>query len=380
MASASIVDFAALLAPIPGDNPAGESLRYAAAYDTLQEARRADDDLDQGAWVRETKGADWSAVIQIATEALAAKTKDLQLAAWLVEALVKRHGFPGLRDGLRLLRELQERFWESLYPEIDGTDLELRAAPLRWLDEKLPLAIKQIPLTQGMNAEAYAWLHWQESREVDNRGRRDQAEKTALMAEGKMSGEQFDKAVETTPLAYYQELFAELNETWRECEQLDQCVGTKFGQEAPGLTMIKAAIADCRTLVLDIGKKKGGLEPPPELKPPPEPKPASPQSVAANGQAPPEPAVVSTSPPGHATMTSLEPQNRADALNRLQALADYFRRTEPHSPVSYLVHRAVRWGEMPLEAWLEKVIHDESVLAQLHETLGLKDSEIDRAT
>jgi type VI secretion system protein ImpA len=55
-------------------------------------------------------------------------------------------------------------------------------------------------------------------------------------------------------------------------------------------------------------------------------------------------------------------------------VADYFRRTEPHSPVSYLVQRAVRWGEMPLEAWLQNVIHDEGVLEQLRETLGLKDS------
>jgi type VI secretion system protein ImpA len=374
MASPPIVDFAALLAPIPGDNPAGESLRYAAAYDAIQEARRADDDLDQGVWVHETKAADWSTVIKIATEALGAKTKDLQLAAWLVEALVKRHGFPGLRDGLRVLRELQEHFWETLYPEIDDTDLEFRAAPLRWLNEKLPPSIKQIPLTQGMNAEKYTWMDWQESRDVENRGRRDQAAKAALMAEGKMSGEQFDKAVETTPLAYYQTLFEDLSETWREYEQLDELVVNRFGREVLGLTVIKEAIADYRTLVVDIGKKKGGLEtaPEPELTPP-----AGEESADVAVQETPAPVI---SPPDRASVASLEPQSRSDALSRLAALADYFRRTEPHSPVSYLVQRAVRWGEMPLEAWLQNVIHDESVLAQLHETLGLKDSQSDNTT
>ncbi len=104
MATPQTIDVDALLAPIPGDNPAGEPVRYAGPYDAIQEARRADDDLDQGEWKRETKSADWLGVIAIATETLAAKSKDLQIAVWLTEALVKRHGFPGLRDGLRLLR------------------------------------------------------------------------------------------------------------------------------------------------------------------------------------------------------------------------------------------------------------------------------------
>jgi type VI secretion system protein ImpA len=74
-------------------------------------------------------------------------------------------------------------------------------------------------------------------------------------------------------------------------------------------------------------------------------------------------------------MMSLEPQDRADALRRLAAVATYFRNTEPHSPISYLVQRAVRWGEMPLEQWLEDVIHDAGVLSTVRETLGLKESD-----
>ena len=78
-------------------------------------------------------------------------------------------------------------------------------------------------------------------------------------------------------------------------------------------------------------------------------------------------------PRGQLAEMTLEPHNRADALRRLEALAVYFRQTEPHSPVSYLVQRAVRWGEMPLEAWLQDVINDEGVLSRVRETLGLKD-------
>jgi type VI secretion system protein ImpA len=57
----------------------------------------------------------------------------------------------------------------------------------------------------------------------------------------------------------------------------------------------------------------------------------------------------------------------------LAAVADFFRRTEPHSPVAYLVQRAVRWAELPLEEWLKYVIHDDTTLANVRETLGLND-------
>jgi type VI secretion system protein ImpA len=368
MASPTVLDFDTLLTAIPGDNPSGESLRFAAPYDAIQEARRSDDDLDQGDWVRATKAADWSGVIKIATEALATQSKDLQLAVWLVEALVKRHGFPGLRDGLRLLWELQERFWDTLYPEIDDGDLEFRTGLLGWLNLKLPPSIRLIPVTPGMNAEGYGWLRWKESRDIDNIGRRDQSAMAALVAEGKITGEQFDKAVEASPVAHFQTLFEDLNEAWREFEHLDRTVDDRFGRESPGLTGIKQAIADCLSLVTEIGNKKGGFAPTPE----PELTQQAPEEATDVGmQENSEPVLP---PPRRPVVAPSELQNRADALRQLAEVADYFRRTEPHSPVSYLVQRAVRWGEMPLEAWLQNVIHDENVLDQLRETLGLKDS------
>jgi type VI secretion system protein ImpA len=63
-------------------------------------------------------------------------------------------------------------------------------------------------------------------------------------------------------------------------------------------------------------------------------------------------------------------QNRADALRRLADIAVFFRTTEPHSPISHLVERAVKWGNMPLESWLQDVIKDETVIFQLRQTLG----------
>ncbi len=81
-----------LLNPISADKPAGENLRYAPVYDKIKEARREDDDAPQGDWKRERKVADWPLAIKLISEALATKTKDLQLAAWLAEAMLNREG------------------------------------------------------------------------------------------------------------------------------------------------------------------------------------------------------------------------------------------------------------------------------------------------
>lgn len=64
-------------------------------------------------------------------------------------------------------------------------------------------------------------------------------------------------------------------------------------------------------------------------------------------------------------------RTRADALRQLRAVADFFRRTEPHSPVAYLAERGAQWGEMPLHEWLRSVVKDEGVLAQVEELLGI---------
>src|SRR5689334_18714196 len=114
-AVAEITGIEALLAPIPGDNPAGENMQYTGLYDEIREARRSEENLEQGEWKRETKSSDWHLVESLSSDSLATKTKDLQICVWLAEALVKLHGFTGFIDSLKLTRGLLENYWEKLY-------------------------------------------------------------------------------------------------------------------------------------------------------------------------------------------------------------------------------------------------------------------------
>ena len=154
------IDIEAILTPVRGDNPAGEDLRYSQVYEDIKEARRADDTLDRGEWQREIKTSDWNKEVDLAVEALTEKTKDLQIAAWLIEGLILTEGFEGLAAGLKILIGLLEKFWDDAYPPIEGGHLDYRAAPFQFVNEKLSPSVRLIPLTEKGKTPGYSWLQW----------------------------------------------------------------------------------------------------------------------------------------------------------------------------------------------------------------------------
>jgi type VI secretion system protein ImpA len=365
MSSSTVLELEALLAPIPGDNPAGESVRYAGVYDAIQEARREDDALPMGEWQREAKTADWRGVINLCSEAIGKKSKDLQMGVWLVEALTRRDGFAGVREGLQLLREMHERFWDGLYPEIEDGDLDFRAGPLNWLNEKLPAHIRATALTEG--DPPYTWNHWDESRKVDNLGRQNPDATQAAIAEGKITGEQFDKSVAETPRVFYEKLFEDITETKEELSRLEKVVDEKFGPSAPSLIKVRSAIDENHHVVAGMLKKKRDEDPTYKAK-------ADNLTVSTASETNLNSRPYQSDSP---TVTSFagEPRSREEAFQRLAVLAGYLKRAEPQHPVTYLLERAVRWTKMPLDQWLGEVVSNQDALNQLRDTLGIKDRD-----
>ena len=364
MASVPTVDIDAILKPISGDKPCGIDPRDGVSFELLKEARREEDVASQGDWKREVKVADWPKAIQLATKILSTEGKELQVAAWLAEGLVRKHGSAGLRDGLRILRGMHEQYWDSFYPSIEDGDLEFRGGRLEALNKILPIAILNMPLIHPPGGTAYSYWQYKESQEVENlrRGAATDGERkrqlTEALEEGKLEGEQFEKAVATTPLSHCSTILENLNQSWEEFEQFERILDEKYRPEAPSLRVIKEAISDCRSLMNGIVRKKGGVGAPTVSQPD-----IAPREAAM------APVVQMT-----ASGSGIMPVDRADALRRLGAVAEFFRRTEPHSPVAYLVQRAARWGEMPLEEWLQEVIKSDDVLGNVRETLGLTQS------
>ncbi len=259
-----VVDVESILTPIEGESPSGESLRYEGTYDLLIEARRQEDTLNQGAWQTDVKMRDFAEVIRVSVPALQTKTKDLQLAVWLAEALAKEHGLVGLRDGLQILSGLQENFWETLYPEIEDGDMDARANAISWFDEWGALAAKQAPIT---GAEGRSHLDWEDAKRFDipeNIEAFDSAEqqryielKNQAENEGRTTAEMWAKAKAATRRAdceRFDQLLVECKEGYAE---LNRVIEEKYDRnQMPGLSEFKKRSILCTNRSKNFWKKR----------------------------------------------------------------------------------------------------------------------------
>jgi len=336
-----------LLNPISADRPAGENLQYAPIFDKIKEARREDDDAPSGDWALPRKLADWPLTIKLINEALASKTKDLQLTAWLAEAMLRREGIPGLREVLDLDRALIENFWDSLYPELEDGDAEFRAGKLQWIGDKLERAVKLVPLTRtGLN-----WYQYQESRTLGSEEAADTSEKQLArqeaIAAGKIPPEQFDKAFDAAPKSFYVNLEAAFDGALESLALLGDVCDAKFGDVSPNFGVLRAALEEVRQTVHILLQRKREKEPDaPVDEPAAEPVDEVADLVETPVQAEAPAAAAKVAAPARRGALSAEPADREDAIARVVSAAKYLRGANPYDPAPYLLLRGLRWGEL----------------------------------
>jgi type VI secretion system protein ImpA len=350
-----------LLRPIPGDNPSGQYLRFKPVYSQIKEARRADEPGNRGDWERAQKTASFTEVETLAIEALTNQSKDLQIAAWLTEAWTNLRGLNGLTDGLNLMRMLLETFWETLFPEIDEGDLEMRGAPLKWVAATLAIPVKYIPMTRsGLN-----YVKYEESRQVgyqqDATTDKKKDERSTAIDSKMVTAEAFDEAKDATSAEFYERVIERLRPTREALEALHVVCREKFGQDAlPNLLPIRKTLeAVTETAGMFIRQKRpAAMEIPgqgfvEQLDDPDETASVAPLAnrITANSDVAPVPilqaSTQSASPPSLKPEGQfLEPESREDAIARIIQAANYLRNHEPGSVVPYLVLRGLRWGEL----------------------------------
>ena len=334
-----------ILAPIPGDNPSGIDLRYDTKlliYDKLKEYRRQDDDAAQGAWQTERKTANFPLSVKLAQETLATTSKDLQVAAWLTEALIQTEKFSGLRQGLELVLKLLTDYWDTVYPVVEDGDLELRATPLNWLGSMLDFPLRSVPICNA----GYSWIAYTQSRLVGYEDQvktdKDRKARAKMIEEGKLAPEVFDKAFAETPKAFFLLAEKDLDSSLGAVAALDGFCDEKFGDDAPAFGKLKTAITEVRHTVHGLLQKKRENEPDPveEIAPV---EPAADEAVpAVEG----EEAAAPVQSFGLGVMIAAEPADRRQAVASIAAAAAFLRKREPFSPAPYLMLRGLRWGEL----------------------------------
>jgi type VI secretion system protein ImpA len=349
-----VVEPVRLLAPIASDREAGEDLRYTEVYDQIREARREDDpSLPQGVWQTKLKQADWATVGAVCAEALATRSKDLQLAAWLLEARFHLEGLPGVRSGLALLSELCTSYWEGLYPG-SPAELEARLAPIHWLNEKFSLRLRHIPVAHPTNDDAqfFTVADWEEAV---RRGDKEQKERIG-------------QGAAASTRHFYEELLECVQGTSLEATRLERVLQERCGADGPSLGRLRGQLTAAQQILIAFLAEHHGAADPEAPQPLRLPLPDPPAPGGGSGA--PESMDAQNGANGAAPVARF--RTREEAYQVLAEIADYLLRVEPHSPTPYLIKRAVAWGRMPLAEVLQELVRDPNDLRAVYSLLGIE--------
>jgi type VI secretion system protein ImpA len=355
-----------ILNPISDTSPTGSDLSFSPAFDQIAELRRFDDPtLDQGEWVRDFKSADWPGVARLCSDLLTNQTKDLRLAGWMTEALSRTRGFAGMAEGLNACAGLCETFWSDLHPMPDedapasepAERFEQRIGNLKWLLTQLAEVAQTQPLIVGKAAAgggggSGGGAYGRRVIEAVRSRKASEYESTTEPTE-----EQIALALTQTPGDV---LLASLDGTQAALDalaRLQTVIDGHLGVHGPNFSAVRDALKDTQHMLTRFAKERGLL---------------AQTSVTDTGSPTDTGAAMDSAPSAAGTgFTGSAPASRAQALAQLRAVAEFFRRTEPHSPVAYLADKAAKWGDVPLHLWLRSVMKDQASLAQIEEMLGI---------
>lgn len=319
-----------LLAPIAGENPSGRWVRDDPVYEQIKEARREEVDADQGKWQRARKVADPALLLKLAGDVIATQSKDLQLTSWWTEALLKRDGLIGLRDGVAVMRGLLERFWPTLYPALEDGDASMRAGPLDFIALKLIDAMRMAPVNSaGHTFRQYEVAELAGSVE-EARDDARRAAREALDEKKEPLLETVLLAIDTTPLAWYQALLTAINETIADVQALDAAGNDWFGEDAPSYRRLLDMLEQQQHVTTLLLTRRSGGEPAASM----DTSVVSSAASAASGDT------------GARPTMAPQPTGDADAASRVVVSARFMRRARPSDPVPYALLRALRWGAL----------------------------------
>lgn len=358
-----------LLKVISDEAPCGIDCSFSNEFYAIKKARIQDDPLlEQGDWVAEPKQADWAFVSSQSIELLTEKTKDIRLYGWLLEAWSNLYGFEGIAKGLELTQQSLTEFWMLLHPEIAEDDLDQRLGLLQGLINQLPVLIKKTAITNTaisyslMDYEAL--LHQQNLRRKHTEDYDDVPTNTSL--------EQFEQELFNTSKSFQYKNYQAFLEILKQWNILREVLDGLMGVDAPSFAAIESQLESLHSNLKKIYKTEAfGLQPAMATADSVEEKSAVDQQTSTQLT---EHIAVAASAINQPFQPHIQSHvaNREQAMQVLQEISDYFQLNEPHSPVSYMLQKTIKWSQMPLHEWLAQVIKHEDPLEAVHEILGVQ--------
>jgi len=321
-----LIDTENLLQPIAGDEPTGTNLEYDPAFAALERSAQGKPEQQIGETIVAGEPPDWKAVHEQAA-ALLGRSKDLRIVSHLVRALLHRHGFIGLAEGLAVVRGLLERYWAPLHPRLDPDDQHdptIRISALALLsDAQLLGALRAAPIIQS---RAFGAVSLRDlavaSGEMAAAPGAAKMEMTSIEAAFQ---DVSDEALEATALAITKAV-----EHLRRIEGIFTDSAGVSGPDVTGLTQI-------------LNQANRGVGPRLERR----------KGAAAAGDS-----AAHTNGTGPRVALSGEITSREDVVRALDKICDYYARHEPSSPLPLLLQRCKRLATMSFIEIVREMVPD----------------------
>lgn len=366
--SAQVIDVEQLLLPISDEVPAGADPRAdtssSSLYYRTKDARNAARSAERASVeIGSPPPEEWDVVLETSVEILTSHAKDLEVASWLVEALVRRHGFSGLRDGLQILGGIAANFWEVCFPELDEDGVEGKLTSVSGLSGAgavgtLIQPVRLTPLTRGSMA-AYSLWSYEQATELEKIS--DPARKAARISAGAVAMEQFTQSVAETPASEFSTTVKLVDGCLAALANMSATFDAAAGVDSPPVSALRELLEEINSAVRHFAADKL----------------ASVAYVASSeeeGADSAEPTAGGTSTPSAAPRVEGY-SSRDEALSDLIRIAAYFRKTEPQSPTSYTLEEAVRRARMTLQELLVELAEDPAQVQRILRAAGIRNIE-----
>lgn len=387
------MDYKKLLEPIEEGNPTGfylkgERAQYRALRNTFNAAQSSfrrlietpESSSDEALF--EENQNNWQEVSQACWQTLTEKSKDVEVYCWWVMSLVfQDQSIARIAAALETLPPFIETFWPDINPYLPDEKLK-SSEPAEQASERAELQLR--PLVQLLGESEGSGLLYMPLQMLSLVGDIDHSQYLSATKTQTLPA-LTEKAKQTFPL-----LKEEITQTVESLALAIDSVNTldawlkktlaEFSLPVISTHFLLANLQDCLKAIEFLVKDSFAqwpLDEPvqaPEAASPKQEQIATETNETQAEQIQPQAQVVVSS--GAEFNASIQVQNRDQAFQELRKIADYFAKSEPHSPVSFLLEKAIRWGYMSLpELMQEMVSGNDQVLKHIKTITGMNDDK-----
>ena len=291
---------------------------------------------------------------EVAVQTLTENTKDLEVAAWMTEALVRSHGLAGLTAGAQVMSGLAENYWDGLFPLPDDYGMETRVAPVTGLNGRdgNGSLIQPLYMTTLFNRPDGSPMTYYQFRQSEQLSTLEAERRQQRIAAGAIPFEDLEREARAAGAARFGAVLTDARAARGAWQAMADIIDGKAGADAPSTTAVRELVSG----IIEIVSRYAPAD-------------AAATEAAPVGEAPAAPAAGVL---GRIAVSPGQIASREDALRALGQIADFFRRSEPHSPLSYTLDEAVGRGRMTWPELLAEVVADTDTRNTILNTLGIR--------